>query len=214
MNILYTIVFWVIIFGVCGLFAWDWIQRNVNAPQNEDQFMELYRRMPWDLEDCDYEKAKELLRDYLDQNTWERNIWIDTKDFFEGFEGKYVNKVVIGLIDDMRKENEYPCVVFLASSDITAISSNSNEFYKNKSKIRYAKFTDRYYNMEINPAMGVNVTGSPGTSIVQGSKKVSIHNNKLSTDNSSIVVQILEQIERRSYKVTDKLERRVLEDGA
>ena len=57
MNILYTIVFWVIIFGVCGLFAWDWIQRNVNAPQNEDQFMELYRRMPWDLEDCDYEKA-------------------------------------------------------------------------------------------------------------------------------------------------------------
>mgnify|MGYP001644647095 CR=1 FL=1 len=214
MNILYTIVFWVIIFGVCGLFAWDWIQRNVNAPQNEDQFMELYRRMPWDLEDCDYEKAKELLRDYLDQNTWERNIWIDTKDFFEGFEGKYVNKVVIGLIDDMRKENEYPCVVFLASSDITAISSNSNEFYKNKSKIRYAKFTDRYYNMEINPAMGVNVTGSPGTSIVQGSKKVSIHNNKLSTDNSSIVVQILEQIERRAYKVTDKRERRVLEDVA
>ena len=212
MNVLYTIAFWVIIVGVCALFAWDWIQRNVNAPQNEEQLMELYRRIPWDLEDCDYEKVKELLRDYLDHNTWERNIWIDTKYFFEGFEGKYVNKVVIGLIDDMRKENEYPCVVFLPSSDITA--TPSNEFYKNKSKIRYAKFTDRYYNMEINPAMGVNVTGSPGTSIVHGSKKVSIHNNNLSTDNSSIVVQILEQIERRAYKVTDKRERRVLEDVA
>ena len=131
MNVLYTIAFWVIIVGVCALFAWDWIQRNVNAPQNEEQFMELYRRRPWDLEDCDYEKVKELLRDYLDHNTWERNIWIDTKYFFEGFEGKYVNKVVIGLIDDMRKENEYPCVVFLPSSDITA--TPSNEFYKNKS---------------------------------------------------------------------------------
>lgn len=212
MNILYIIAFWVIIIGVGAWFAWDWIQRNVYAPQDENQFMELYQRMSWDLEDYDYEKAKELLRDYLDHNTWESNIWIDTKYFFEGFEGKYVNKVVIGLIDDMRKENEYPCVVFLPSSDITA--TPSNEFYKNKSKIRYAKFTDRYYNMEINPAMGVNVTGSPGTSIVQGSKKVSIHNNNLSTDNSSIVVQILEQIERRAYKVTDKRERRVLEDVA
>ena len=36
MNVLYTIAFWVIIVGVCALFAWDWIQRNVNAPQNED----------------------------------------------------------------------------------------------------------------------------------------------------------------------------------
>ena len=212
MNILYTIAFWVITVGVCAWFVWDWIQRNVNAPQNKDQFIELYRRMPWDLEDYDYDKCKELLRGYLDKNTYERNIWIDTKYFFEGFESKYVNKVLIGLMDDMLQENEYPCVDFLPSSDINAIPSN--EFYRNKSKIRYAQFTDRYYNMAINPVMGVNVKDSPGTSIVQGSKKVSIHNNNLSTDNSSIVVQILEQIERRAYKVTDKRERRVLEDVA
>ena len=212
MNILYTIAFWVITVGVCAWFVWDWIQRNVNAPQNKDQFIELYRRMPWDLGDYDYDKCKELLRGYLDKNTYERNIWIDTKYFFEDFESKYVNKVFIGLMDDMLQENKYLCVDFLPSSDINAIPSN--EFYRNKSKIRYAKFTDRYYNMAINPVMGVNVKDSPGTSIVQGSKKVSIHNNNLSTDNSSIVVQILEQIERRAYKVTDKRERRVLEDVA
>ena len=212
MNILYTIAFWVITVGVCAWFVWDWIQRNVNAPQNEDQFMELYRRMPWDLGDYDYDKCKELLRGYLDKNTYERNIWIDTKYFFEDFESKYVNKVFIGLMDDMLQENKYLCVDFLPSSDINAIPSN--EFYRNKSKIRYAKFTDRYYNMAINPVMGVNVKDSPGTSIVQGSKKVSIHNNNLSTDNSSIVVQILEQIEHQAYKVTDKRERRVLEDVA
>ena len=212
MNILYTIAFWVITVGVCAWFVWDWIQRNVNAPQNKDQFIELYRRMPWDLEDYDYDKCKELLRGYLDKNTYERNIWIDTKYFFEDFESKYVNKVFIGLMDDMLQENKYLCVDFLPSSDINAIPSN--EFYRNKSKIRYAKFTDRYYNMAINPVMGVNVKDSPGTSIVQGSKKVSIHNNNLSTDNSSIVVQILEQIEHQAYKVTDKRERRVLEDVA
>ncbi|WP_315242184.1 hypothetical protein [Rothia aeria] len=212
MNILYTIAFWVITVGVCAWFVWDWIQRNVNAPQNKDQFIELYRRMPWDLGDYDYDKCKELLRGYLDKNTYERNIWIDTKYFFEDFESKYVNKVFIGLMDDMLQENKYLCVDFLPSSDINAIPSN--EFYRNKSKIRYAKFTDRYYNMAINPVMGVNVKDSPGTSIVQGSKKVSIHNNNLSTDNSSIVVQILEQIEHQAYKVTDKRERRVLEDVA
>lgn len=212
MNILYTIAFWVITVGVCAWFVWDWIQRNVNAPQNKYQFIELYRRMPWDLGDYDYDKCKELLRGYLDKNTYERNIWIDTKYFFEDFKSKYVNKVFIGLMDDMLQENEYPCVDFLHSSDINAIPSN--EFYRNKSKIRYAKFTDRYYNMAINPVMGVNVKDSPGTSIVQGSKKVSIHNNNLSTDNSSIVVQILEQIEHQAYKVTDKRERRVLEDVA
>lgn len=212
MNILYTIAFWVITVGVCAWFVWDWIQRNVNAPQNKYQFIELYRRMPWDLGDYDYDKCKELLRGYLDKNTYERNIWIDTKYFFEDFESKYVNKVFIGLMDDMLQENKYLCVDFLPSSDINAIPSN--EFYRNKSKIRYAKFTDRYYNMAINPVMGVNVKDSPGTSIVQGSKKVSIHNNNLSTDNSSIVVQILEQIEHQAYKVTDKRERRVLEDVA
>ena len=212
MNILYTIAFWVITVGVCAWFVWDWIQRNVNAPQNKDQFIELYRRMPWDLGDYDYDKCKELLRGYLDKNTYERNIWIDTKYFFEDFESKYVNKVFIGLMDDMLQENKYLCVDFLPSSDINAIPSN--EFYRNKSKIRYAKFTDRYYNMAINPVMVLNVKDSPGTSIVQGSKKVSIHNNNLSTDNSSIVVQILEQIEHQAYKVTDKRERRVLEDVA
>ena len=188
-------------------------------PNNKEQFFEYYRRLQWDKESLDFNKLVKGLNEYVYYKTRNSYDYIDTKEYFGDLESVYVNMVTVKYIDSM--DNIGNGDVYQRIEYKTEINLNGEEnieFFRKKTPLYNIKFSQKYYeelqmerypmNSYFNNYNSQFFVDSPGSIGNQNGilENVSTNFNNYNAEN------IIDYIKYNGESISDKRERRVLED--